>query len=300
MSNLSPHAPLQVQASLRGKHLVVGGATGFVGKVWLSHLLQQVPDIGHITLLVRAKRGQSAAARWQHTLLCSPTFRWLRAQHGQALFAWMAERVTVREARLEAPRLGLDEASYRQLGDSADAVLNFAGLTDFEADPRAALQVNIEVAMALAKLAQASPARRLLHISTAYVRGNASGHVPESLAVGRDARGAPFDAAAELTWLRALCARGSTRTRRIEGARARAIEHGWPNIYTYSKALAEHLLAANGTLQLSIVRPTIVEGAHRFPLPGWNEGVNTSAPLVWLLSSTFCRFPAQPEHRFDV
>src|SRR6266852_4031093 len=56
---------------------------------------------------------------------------------------------------------------------------------------------------------------------------------------------------------------------------------GWPNTYTYTKAMGEQAIAMSGCAY-SIVRPAIVESALRFPFPGWNEGFTTSAPLVFL------------------
>src|SRR5690606_6634891 len=48
------------------------------------------------------------------------------------------------------------------------------------------------------------------------------------------------------------------------------------------------------------IRPAIVECAREYPFVGWNEGVNTSGPIVWLLSTSFRRFPAKPTNTFDV
>ncbi len=45
--------PLRVRETLAGKHILLIGATGFIGKVWLASLLKDLPDIGRIYLLVR-------------------------------------------------------------------------------------------------------------------------------------------------------------------------------------------------------------------------------------------------------
>ena len=47
-----------------------------------------------------------------------------------------------------------------------------------------------------------------------------------------------------------------------------------PNTYTYTKSLAEHLLVNDGEgLPLAIVRPSIVCGAWREPIPGWVDNL---------------------------
>ncbi|MEQ9500584.1 MAG: AMP-binding protein [Deltaproteobacteria bacterium] len=62
----------------------------------------------------------------------------------------------------------------------------------------------------------------------------------------------------------------------------RAQHWGWPNIYTFTKALGEQAVASQEGLDWCIVRPAIVESAATYPFPGWNEGMNTSAPLAYL------------------
>jgi fatty acyl-CoA reductase len=48
-----------------------------------------------------------------------------------------------------------------------------------------------------------------------------------------------------------------------------------PNTYTYTKALAEHLLMEEcGGIPLAIVRPTIVTAAMKEPIPGWVDNLN--------------------------
>ncbi len=62
----------------------------------------------------------------------------------------------------------------------------------------------------------------------------------------------------------------------------RARRRGWPNTYTYTKALGEQLVAGTEGLSYALARPSIVESALRYPFPGWNEGFTTSAPLAFL------------------
>ncbi len=61
----------------------------------------------------------------------------------------------------------------------------------------------------------------------------------------------------------------------------RAQHWGWPNTYTYTKALGEQVIAGAPSLHYAIVRPSIIESALRYPFPGWNEGFTTSAPLAF-------------------
>jgi hypothetical protein len=84
-SSPEPHGsgPLSVRASLRGKHVLVTGFTGFVGKVLVGMLLERAPEIGRITILARGKKSQPAAARVRHLFERSPGLRNLREIHGE-------------------------------------------------------------------------------------------------------------------------------------------------------------------------------------------------------------------------
>jgi long-chain acyl-CoA synthetase len=83
--------------------------------------------------------------------------------------------------------------------------------------------------------------------------------------------------------------------------RERANELGWPNTYTYTKSLAESLIGQLGAdLPVAVVRPSIVESSLQQPFLGWNEGVNTSAPLSYLLGTYFRQLPTNKRKRLDV
>ena len=85
-----------------------------------------------------------------------------------------------------------------------------------------------------------------------------------------------------------------------EGTR-RAKELGWPNTYTFTKCLAESLIAKHGAgLPIAIVRPAIVETSVAKPFRGWNEGINTSASLSYLLGTAFRQLPSNERKRLDI
>jgi long-chain acyl-CoA synthetase len=87
--------------------------------------------------------------------------------------------------------------------------------------------------------------------------------------------------------------------RLVEVGMERARHWGWPNTYTYTKSLGEQAIAASD-VAWSIVRPSIVESALRFPFPGWNEGFTTSAPLAFMALQGHRSFPAAEKAILDV
>ncbi len=81
----------------------------------------------------------------------------------------------------------------------------------------------------------------------------------------------------------------------------RAQELGWPNTYTLTKSLAESLIYKYGAgLPIAVVRPAIVETSLGKPFIGWNEGINTSASLSYLLGTYFRQLPSNEHKRLDI
>lgn len=301
-------ATVSVRAALAGKHILVTGVTGFLGKVLVGFLLSEVPEIGRITLLARGKRGKDARRRMRAAFERSPAFRPLRDAHGPGLGAFLAAKIDVVDGDVRQPLCGIAAAELDVLARRLDAVVNVAGLTDFAPDPADAIAVNVRGALAAADVAARTRHGRLLHVSTAFVSGAVSGDVDEAFVPGRSPNGTEFDPAAELRAIQSVCdALGrrhadaaDARRARVEAGTARATALGWPNLYTYSKGLCEHLLFARDDVRATVVRPSIVECAQTFPFPGWNEGMNTAGPLVWLTGTLHRRMPLAPDHLFDV
>ena len=65
------------------------------------------------------------------------------------------------------------------------------------------------------------------------------------------------------------------RERTTELGADRAEYWGWTNIYTYSKSLAEQIIAQQDDIVKVLVRQSIVESSQSYPFPGWNEGLQT-------------------------
>ncbi len=282
--------PLDVAGAFRGRHLVLTGATGFVGKTVLAWLLCHHPDIGKITCVIRGKARKTPRQRLDG-LFDGDAMAIVRETYGAALPALLAEKLGVVDGDLGRPRLGISEADFASL-QGASLVLHVAASVDFTPPLDQALQANAEGALEVLGLARALGAR-LVHVSTCYVAGLTSGLVREEVDAERTPNGTKIDAERELNTARRLVERiqedkddpvadsARRRLRRDGEARARAL--GWPNTYTYTKSLGEKLLVRNqGEVPLAIARLAIVESAVSFPLRGWSEGGNGSAACILL------------------
>jgi thioester reductase-like protein len=335
---------LAVRDTLANRHILLVGVTGFIGKVWLVDLLENIPNIGKITLLIRRNRTTSAQRRFEKIIEESPAFDTLQARHGRNLGAFLKQKVEVLEGDVSQPGLGLDAPTQARLAKSLDLVVNSAGLTDFNPDLREALAANVDSALHLLDFLRKSEHAGLMHLSTCYVVGMRDGRVGEELHDNYNpAQDANFDAEREIDSLREMIARiearaeseelnralrrqalgragdpsavpaeeleGVLKRNRVRWARNRLLrvgmrraQHlGWPNTYTFTKSLGESILARHGQgLPVAIVRPSIVESSMRSPFSGWNEGINTSGPLSYLLGTNFRQLPTNERKCLDV
>jgi len=335
---------LAVRETLANRHILLVGVTGFIGKVWLVDLLENVSSIGKITLLIRRNRTTSAQRRFEKIIEESPAFDTLQARHGRQLGAFLREKVEVVEGDVSQRGLGLDEAAQARLAKSLDLIVNSAGLTDFNPDLREALASNVDSAVHLLEFLRKCNRAGLMHLSTCYVVGMRDGRVGEALQDNyTPAQDANFDAQREVDSLREMIGRiearaespeltralrrqalgragdpsavpaeeldGVLKRNRVRWARNRLLrvglrraQHlGWPNTYTYTKSLAESILSRHGQdLPIAIVRPSIVESSMRSPFMGWNEGINTSGPLSYLLGTNFRQLPTNERKCLDV
>lgn len=133
----------------------------------------------------------------------------------------------------------------------------------------------------------------LLHVSTAFVAGTQEGLLLEkTLQMGETLRqGYYLDIEAELQ----LAEKVKTELKTSKGGSSdqlektamkelglkRACHFGWPNVYTFTKAMGEMLLAEQrGDLPVVIIRPTMVTSTYQDPFPGWIEGARTIDALI--------------------
>ena len=70
---------------LAGKALLLTGASGFVGKAVLAQCLRELPDLGRLTVLLRAPDDGAAAQRLANDVLGSDAFEGLDPEPVTAL-----------------------------------------------------------------------------------------------------------------------------------------------------------------------------------------------------------------------
>ncbi|MFO7563893.1 MAG: SDR family oxidoreductase, partial [Enhygromyxa sp.] len=186
--------PIDVTATLAGKDLIVIGATGFLGKVWLAMLLDRYPEVGRLYTVVRSRKGISSKERWWSEIAPSPVFDPLRDKLDN-YEAFIKDKVVAIDGDVTRPLLGIDEALVRKLGadKSIAAIVNVSGVVDFNPPLDEALSVNAYGARHLIDLSRALGDAPILHTSTCFVVGCRDGVTEE-----RNTLEFPFPRADEL------------------------------------------------------------------------------------------------------
>ncbi|CAI6003594.1 unnamed protein product [Closterium sp. NIES-65] len=269
---------------LEGKHVLITGATGFIGKgaasgghgvvtgfigvlarVLVEKILREQPRVGQLYLLIQPTARATAAHRLtqQHTtypslsscipptqVVPSPVFSLLRERHGEGYGAFMAGKLTAVQGNVGEDGLGLAAHAAAALHDSVDLIFNFAATVDFEAEYDVALNINTMGPRRV--LAFAKKCRRLqllVHVSTGEPHLHSHLHLRPAhmyLSGSHDA----------YTLCKAMGEMALVEQQ--EGAEGEGEVGG--------KAGGE------ARVPVVVVRPSIVESALHEPMPGWIEG----------------------------
>jgi long-chain acyl-CoA synthetase len=322
-----------LERALSGRRILLTGSTGFLGKTFLYVLLRHHPEVERIYLLIRGDR-RAALSRYQREVADSAAMDPLRAEMGPRFQRYLEDRIVVLPGDISQEGLLAADSDPLRRGQ-IDAVVHCAGLVNFEASLEKALVANTLGVINVIEFCRKLGAR-LLHVSTCYVAGGADGHryeedIPADWCP--DDRQTQFNVRREIRDARAAIERieaasreqanyaefsesadGEPHEAMSEGRRKRWVEEklkqeglaraqrwGWPNTYSYTKSMGEQLvLGARGELDVTVVRPAVIESAIADPAPGWNQGVNTSAPLTYLSGEGFRFYPARPDLVLDV
>ncbi len=328
-----------IAESLAGKRIAITGSTGFLGTALVERLLRSVPDCD-LVLLVRPTRRNDGRRRVQREILRNDAFDILRGQLGDDFDSVCNGRITVVEGDVSVDGLGLSDAD-KAVFTSCDIVVHSAATVSFDSPLDTSVEINLlGPNRILEVLHEAGATPHLVAVSTCYVAGNRRGSALEEFLAGTpfqvdvDWRGevdaarrtrADLDARSRTpehlrrfhkeareelgaAGLPMLAAKTEQRRQAwvndqmVTAGRSRATSLGWPDVYTYSKALGETaLVELHGDVPLTVVRPSIIESAWSQPSPGWIRGFRMAEPLiVSFAKGELNTFPGYPEGIIDV
>jgi HAD superfamily hydrolase (TIGR01490 family) len=315
--------------ALAGKTVLLTGVTGFLAQVVLERLLLDFPDT-HVMALVRSNATNTARERVEY-LMRKPAFTVLRERHGDedALKALLAERVTVID--------GDFTQGPPEVPEGVDVAVHSAATVSFDPPIDEGFTVNVLGALNLYEGVTRHNRPNLIHVSTAYVAGVQKGVIPEGpldhrvdhrfeLQMALEARHEVEAASRKPEMLKHFIAKAAKEHSRagpstvsqdaeerrkawvdkrlVEYGRQRARTLGWPDVYTFTKAMGERAveeLAEREGLSLSIVRPSIIESALEHPFPGWIDGFKMADPIIRAYGlGQIPEFPGIPEGVVDL
>ncbi|MEJ2077318.1 MAG: AMP-binding protein [Acidobacteriota bacterium] len=175
-----------IKESLQGKTLLITGATGFLGQPLVEKILWSVPDVRRIYVLIRPKRhfggGHiSAQERLEKELYRSSVFDRLQMRHQGGFEDFLREKLQAVPGDIARDNLGLDEDLAERLRQEVDIVINSAAVVSFDAPLDQSLELNVFGARRVAVFAASCRSALLVHVSTAYSCGAATGTVLETV-----------------------------------------------------------------------------------------------------------------------
>ena len=326
-----------IQEGLTDKTLLVTGGTGFLGKSVVEKCLRALPGVRRINIAIRSSARRPARDRLEREVLASPAFRRLKQELGEARFqALVTEKLGLLELDLGREDLGLSGEAREELA-RCEVVIHSAAAVEFDNPADLSAQTNLLGASRLVRTLRDIGTRpHLVHISTAYVGGMLRGLVREELPLDpglnwrheaevlsnlrpaveeesrrpevldqlrRQARSrlGPAGTPAQARAVERLRQRW-VKDRLVERGRAHARAVGFTDIYSFTKAMAEHaVVELQGDIRLSIVRPSIIESALAEPFPGWLEGFRMAEPIILAFArATLQDFSGLPDAVLDI
>ncbi|XP_065343905.1 putative fatty acyl-CoA reductase CG5065 isoform X2 [Cloeon dipterum] len=246
----------------KDRSVLITGATGFMGKVLSEKLLRSCPDIKNLYLLMRPKRGQDVRTRLVE-LLNAQIFDGLRRERPEAL-----SKLIVVAGDITQPELGISAADQQLLTENVSVVFHSAATVKFDEALRLSVAMNILGTKRLVELChKMSKLEALVHVSTAYCNCDRDEVKEEVYPPPAE----PDKIIQCVEWLDEDVI--NSITPKLIGSR--------PNTYTFTKALAEHILVQHsGSLPVAIVRPSIVTAAWKEPIPGWVDNLNGPTGMI--------------------
>ncbi|XP_032515546.2 putative fatty acyl-CoA reductase CG5065 [Danaus plexippus] len=253
----------KIAESYDGQSVFMTGGTGFLGKVLLEKLLYSCPGINKVYLLVREKQNATVQQRIQK-LIEEPLFARLREERPEAL-----EKISPIAGDISEPKLAIKTEDEQLLAEEVSIVFHVAATIKFNEPLDVAMNVNVAGTGRVLNLAQKMKnIKAFVYVSTAY--SNTDRKIVEEVI---------YPAPASLNEVKKLLEIGITEEQ------VKELIKGRPNTYTFTKALAENLVADNhGNIPAVIIRPSIVTSSKVEPVVGWIDNWFGASALLTTIS----------------
>nr|XP_018914569.1 PREDICTED: putative fatty acyl-CoA reductase CG5065 [Bemisia tabaci] len=247
-----------------GKTIFITGGSGFLGRVLIEKILRKSPDVKHIYMLLRPKKGKDPRQRVEE-LFNSPLFDLLKIMRGEEI----TKKVSCVAGDVMEPNLGLSSEDRKMLAEEVEIVFHGAATIRFDEPLRKAVLLNTRGTKYTLELAKEM--KKLLvfvHISTSYC------HLQEKVLYEKS-----YPPAANP---HKIIKSVELMDEALVESVAKKILENFPNSYAYTKNLSEGLVVefTEAGLPAMILRPSIVIPVWKEPLPGWTDNINGPTGLL--------------------
>ncbi|XP_043603663.1 fatty acyl-CoA reductase 1-like [Bombus pyrosoma] len=239
-----------------GSGILMTGATGFVGIALLEKLMRVCPRIAAIYIIIRPKKNETTEQRFKK-LMNDPIYDGIKANNS-SLF----NRVHPVKGDVSLSDLGLSREDRNLLLQKVNIVFHVAATIRFSEPLHVAVNVNTKGTARVIELwNELRHPISFVYVSTAFSNAN----LPE---IGEKI----YTTSLKPSEVIDMCDKfDKTSMDQIE----KGILKTYPNTYTFSKNLAEQIVASKSKhLAVAIVRPSIIGASLEEPCPGWIQNIS--------------------------
>ncbi|KAJ8673988.1 hypothetical protein QAD02_005250 [Eretmocerus hayati] len=249
----------QIQKFFAGKNILITGATGFMGKCLLEKILRSIPEVGHVYLLIRDKANSTIEERLTK-FFKNKIFDPLREKNPH-----FDEKVTAVKGDVSLENCGLSDEDRETLIEKTNIIFHGAANVMFNARVDVSLNTNVFGTERLLKLAQSCKNLDVfMYLSTAY-----------SHCYNKCIEEKYYKPPGDINAVNKLIEIDNQR--HLDEYSVKEFIGSHPNIYTYSKAIAEELVrkhSHSAAYACGIYRPSIVVSTYKEPVAGWVDNLN--------------------------
>ena len=313
---MNTNSEISVKDQLKGKRIMMTGATGFLGKVVLEKLIREVPEVGKIILLIRGNGGyRTARDRFVKEIEASSIFDRLREENPVHFKQFCQDKIECVMCEITEKDFGMSKEEFTELASWIDVVIHSAACVDFREKLDISHAINTLSLLNIADLVKAAGNIPLIHVSTCYVNGYKKGHCHEEIvaptrkAIKQNPAGF-YEVFPLITRLqkkieavKKACTQPDKLNEQLTELGVReSHRYGWNDTYTFTKWIGEQLIMAKlHDSTLTIVRPSVIESTYREPVAGWIEGVKVADAIILAYAREKTPFfPARPKGVIDI